>query len=77
MAQEQGVKLPSALPDDLVLLESGLDSIAYAILVVELERRFGFDPLLESKVPVYPATLGQFINFYEECQRQHSPQRSA
>jgi acyl carrier protein len=77
VAQEQGVKLPSSLPDDLVLLESGLDSIAYAILVVELEQRLGFDPFLESKVPVYPTTLGQFITFYEECQKQHSQQRSA
>jgi acyl carrier protein len=77
VAQEQEVKLPNSLPDDLVLLQSGLDSIAYAILVVELEQRFGFDPFLESKVPVYPATLGEFITFYEECHRQHFQQRSA
>lgn len=77
VAEEQGVELPDSLSDDLVLLESGLDSIAYAILVVELEQRFGFDPFLESKVPVYPSTLGQFITFYEECQRQHSRPRTA
>jgi acyl carrier protein len=77
VADEQGVKLPDRLPDELVLLESGLDSIGYAILVVELEQRLGFDPFLESKIPVYPATLGQFIAFYEECQRQHSQPRSS
>ena len=76
VAQEQGVTLPLLLSDELVLLESGLDSIGYAILVVELEQKLGFDPFLESKVPIYPATLGEFVNFYEECHRLRSLQRS-
>jgi hypothetical protein len=75
VAQEQGVTLPLLLSDELVLLESGLDSIGYAILVVELEQKLGFDPFLESKVPIYPATLGEFVNFYEECHRLRSLQR--
>jgi hypothetical protein len=76
VAQEQGVTLPLLLSDEFVLLESGLDSIGYAILVVELEQKLGFDPFLESKVPIYPATLGEFVNFYEECHRLRSLQRS-
>jgi acyl carrier protein len=75
VAEEQGATLPLPLHDDLVLLESGLDSIGYAILVVELEQKFGFDPFLESKVPVYPTTLGQFVKFYEACQLPHIGQR--
>jgi acyl carrier protein len=65
VASEQGVALPDSISDDLVLLQSGLDSIGYAILVVELEQQLGFDPFLMSKVPLYPATLGEFISFYE------------
>ena len=36
------------LTDDLVLLDSGLDSLALAILVVRLEETLGFDPFAES-----------------------------
>lgn len=75
VAAEQGASLPDNLSDHLVLLESGLDSIGYAILVVELEQKLGFDPFLESKVPIYPATLGELVDFYEECHRLRSLQR--
>jgi acyl carrier protein len=76
VAAEQGATLPENMDDNLVLLESGLDSIGYAILVVELEQKLGFDPFLESKVPIYPATLGEFVDFYEVCHRLRSLQRS-
>ena len=39
------------------------------------QEKFGFDPFLESKVPVYPTTLGQFVKFYEACQLPHRGQR--
>ncbi|MFN6207641.1 MAG: acyl carrier protein [Planctomycetota bacterium] len=70
VANEQGVSLPRVLSNELVLLECGLDSIGYAILVVELEQRFGFDPILLVKEPIYPTTLGEFICFYEQNQPQ-------
>ncbi len=69
VAVEQGVSLPVVLNDELVLFEIGLDSIGYAILVVELEQRLGFDPFLLANEPVYPTTLGQFVRFYEDCPR--------
>jgi acyl carrier protein len=53
------------LTDDLVLLDSGLDSLALAILVVRLEETLGFDPFAESSDTPYPVTLGDFIRFYE------------
>jgi acyl carrier protein len=65
------------LTDDLVLLDSGLDSLALAILVVRLEETLGCDPFTESDDMVYPVTLGDFIRFYEhaaERQRVDSSQ---
>jgi acyl carrier protein len=53
------------LTDDLALLDSGLDSLAIAILVARLEETLGFDPFTEAENAFYPVTLGEFINFYE------------
>jgi acyl carrier protein len=53
------------LTDDLVLLESGLDSLAFAVVVTRLEEELGYDPFMESPEPYYPQTLGEFIEFYE------------
>ena len=58
-------KEPPVLTDDLILLESGLDSLGFAILVVELEEELGFDPFTLSDEPYYPQTLGEFKDFYE------------
>lgn len=66
IASESNKKLP-ILADDLVLLDSGLDSLAIAILVARLEETLGFDPFTESDDPSYPVTLGDFIRFYEKA----------
>jgi acyl carrier protein len=55
------------LTDDLVLLDSGLDSLAIAILVARLEEALGIDPFSESDDIFYPVTLGDFIKFYEDA----------
>src|SRR2546425_8621343 len=65
IAEEQNKKLPS-LTDDLVLLDSGLDSLAFAILVARLEETLGLDPFTESDDIFYPVTLGDFIRRSEE-----------
>ena len=65
VANEQNNKL-SPLTDDLPLLESGLDSLAIAILVARLEETLGFDPFTLSDDVYYPVTLGDFIRFYED-----------
>jgi acyl carrier protein len=54
-----------ALTDNLVMLESGLDSLGIAILVARLEEILGFDPFTDSDDVFYPVTLGDFIRFYE------------
>lgn len=53
------------LSDDTVLLESGLDSLGFAILVARLEEELGRDPFTEMEEVVYPRTLGEFVTIYE------------
>ena len=43
VAKEQNKQLVP-LSDDLVLLDSGLDSLCFAIIVARLEDALGFDP---------------------------------
>ena len=62
--QVEGIPLP-LLSDDLILLESGLDSMGFAVLVVELEEILGFDPFSISEEAFYPSTFGEFVSFYE------------
>jgi hypothetical protein len=54
-----------ALTDELVLLDSGLDSLCFAIIVATLEDDLGYDPFTESEDVYFPVTLGDFIRFYE------------
>lgn len=63
--QNEGASLP-VLSDDLVLLQSGLDSMSFAVLVVELEETLGFDPFSISEEAFYPSTFGEFVSFYEK-----------
>ena len=66
VAEEQHVKLPP-ISDELVLLDSGLDSLAFAILVARLEDTLGFDPFTQSDDVYFPVTLGDFIGVYENA----------
>ena len=70
IAAQNSKSLP-ALTDDLVLLDSGLDSLALAILVARLEEALGFDPFTMSDDIFYPVTLGDFIRFYENAATSH------
>ena len=55
------------LSEDLVLLDSGLDSLGLAILVTRLEDTLGLDPFTDSDITVPPVTLGEFIQLYEHA----------
>ena len=55
------------LTDDLVLLESGLDSLGIAVLVTRLEDTLGVDPFNEPEITSPPVTLGDFIRLYENA----------
>jgi acyl carrier protein len=63
VAAEQHHKL-STLTDDRPLMESGLDSLAFAIVVARLEDSLGIDPFSASDE--FPVTFGDFIQMYEK-----------
>lgn len=64
---EQEAKEVQPLTEDLVLLESGLDSLMVAILVTRLEEILGLDPFTDAEDVYYPVTLGDFIRSYEQA----------
>ncbi len=66
VAREQE-KVLSGLSDNTVLLESGLDSLCFAIIVARLEDRLGVDPFTASEDVYFPVTLGDFIKFYSDA----------
>jgi acyl carrier protein len=68
VAREQNRNL-SPLTDDLSLMDSGLDSLCFAIVVARLEDALEIDPLSASDDTAFPVTLGQFIAFYENATR--------
>jgi acyl carrier protein len=68
VAKEQGKTL-APLTDGLALLESGLDSLCFAIIVARLEDELGVDPFSSAESPQTPATLGEFIKIYEDAVR--------
>jgi hypothetical protein len=57
----------AALTDDLVLLDSGLDSLCFAITVATLEDELGVDPFTTAEDVYFPVTVGDFIGFYEKA----------
>jgi acyl carrier protein len=64
VAVEQHRKL-SRLSDDLKLLDSGLDSLSFALIVARLEDALGFDPFEESDDMQFPVTYGDFVKLYQ------------
>jgi acyl carrier protein len=68
IARQQAKKL-APLSDNLVLLDSGLDSLCFAIIVARLEDTLGFDPFNSEEEVDFPVTLGDFIRFYENAAR--------
>ncbi len=55
------------LSDDLMLLESGLDSLSLAVLVARLEDELMVDPFAERKAVDFPVTLGALVTAYERA----------
>ncbi|MFI5011305.1 MAG: acyl carrier protein [Hyphomicrobiales bacterium] len=66
VASEQG-KAVAPISDDLVLLDSGLDSLCFAILVARLEDKLGVDPFTAADDVYFPVTFGDFVRFYEDA----------
>ena len=59
-------EVPETLANDMILLESGLDSLGFAILVTTLEDELGFDPFTLMEEPFYPRSYGEFVGIYEK-----------
>lgn len=63
-AEQNDAEAP-VLQDDMVLLDSGLDSLGFAIIVTRMEEELGYDPFSLVDEPVYPQTFKEFVTFYE------------
>jgi hypothetical protein len=66
VAEEQDKRL-GPLCDELPLVDSGLDSLCFAIIVTRLETVLGVDPFSENEDAPFPVNLGEFIRFYENA----------
>jgi len=66
VAHEQDMRL-GPLSDESPLLELGLDSLCFAIIVTRLETSLGVDPFSENEDTHFPVSLGEFIHFYEKA----------
>jgi acyl carrier protein len=53
------------LTDQLLLLDSGLDSLCFAIIVAQLEDELGIDPFSDLDDAFFPVTFGEFVQLYE------------
>ena len=66
VAIEQDLRL-GPLSDELPLLDLGLDSLSFAIIVSRLESVVGVDPFTANEGAPFPVTLGEFVRFYENA----------
>lgn len=66
VAHEQDRQL-GPLADDLPLVESGLDSLGFAILVSRLEVVLGVDPFSENADATFPVNVGDLVRLYENA----------
>jgi hypothetical protein len=66
VAEEHAQRL-APLADDLELLESGLDSLCFAIVVIRLQETLGVDPFSSSEDILFPVTFGEFVRCYENA----------
>lgn len=60
-------QLISDINSDTVLLQSGLDSLGFAMLVAQLEEDLGIDPFSQMQIAVYPRTFGEFVIIYQQA----------
>ena len=64
VAQDHGRQL-ATLTDDLPLIDTGLDSLGFAIAVNQLEAALGVDPFTADEFANFPLTFGGFVSCYE------------
>jgi acyl carrier protein len=64
VAVEQRRKL-ARLSDETKLLDSGLDSLSFALIVARLEDALGVDPFDTTDDVKFPTIFGDFVKLYE------------
>lgn len=67
VAELSDCQLVKPVKSDTLLLECGLDSLGYAMLVAQLEEDLGFDPFTELEIDTYPSTFSEFLAIYQQC----------
>jgi acyl carrier protein len=65
---ENGIAPLGRVSGDTPLLKTGLDSLGFAVLVIRLEDRLGYDPFVLMADAVYPRTFDEFVAIYEAYQ---------
>jgi len=65
MLKERNITTDKPLNKDTMLLDTGLDSLSFAVLVVRLESELGYDPFVLMEEPIYPRIFGEFVEIYE------------
>jgi acyl carrier protein len=65
IAAENGTEIIKQFNDETILLDSGLDSLGFAILIARLEEDLGYDPFTIMEEAVYPRTFGELVDIYE------------
>jgi acyl carrier protein len=55
------------LTDDTELINTGLDSLCLAVVVVRLEDQLGVDPFSAVEDGEFPVKLGDFVRIYENA----------
>ena len=66
VAAEQKKTL-APLNDDAPLLNLGLDSLCFAILVARLEEKLERDPFANADEIEFPVTVGDLVQLYEHA----------
>ena len=66
VANEQDKEI-GPLSDEMPLMDLGLDSLCFAIIVSRLETVLGVDPFSENEDAGFPVNLEEFIRFYENA----------
>ncbi|MFT5923072.1 MAG: acyl carrier protein [Paraglaciecola sp.] len=67
VAELSDCQLVEPIVPDTLLLECGLDSLGYAMLVAQLEEDLGFDPFTELALDTYPSKFVEFLGIYQQC----------
>jgi acyl carrier protein len=64
---DQHHKKLAPLSEESILINTGLDSLCFAVLIARLEDRLGIDPFSTADAIDFPVTLGDLVRVYENA----------